>query len=208
MVDQSRNELMMLSTHGDDNQLSVNRLPIGKNIVTAVPSRDRDKLFVLTSGEERRLNESDEKPQLFVVSGGLQPKVEQAYELTARLQKLALDPEGEWAVVHEAGGVVVNVNELILVNLAKPGSEPISKTIRSTGGAPQRFTFTPPLTLPSGAQHRLLVVETSLTLAAISSCGAATSISPISVSFRDGSPGKPTPSRLRTVLRPPSQPTR
>jgi hypothetical protein len=210
MVDQSRNELMMLSTHGDDNQLSVNRLPIGKNIVTAVPSRDRDKLFVLTSGEERRLNESDEKPQLFVVSGGLQPKVEQAYELTARLQKLALDPEGEWAVVHEAGGVVVNVNELILVNLAKPGSEPISKTIRSTGGAPQRFTFTPPLTLPSGAQHRLLVVETTQDVSVIdlahpeaaeitvplSRTAAGQLAQPAQIAFHDTLPGTETASYL------------
>jgi hypothetical protein len=40
-----------------------------------------------------------------------------------------------------------------------------------------------------------------------SSGGMATSISPSSVSTLLGSPGKPTLSSLRTVLRPPSQPT-
>lgn len=167
LVDRARNELMMLSTHGDQNQLSVERLRIGKNIVIAQPSRDREQLFVLSSGERRRLNESDEKPQLTVVSGGLQPAVEQVYELSAPLQKLALDPEGEWAVVHDAGGVVVNVNELILVNLAEPSAVPLPKTIRSTGGAPQRFTFTPRLTLPGGGRHRLLVVETNQDVAVL-----------------------------------------
>jgi hypothetical protein len=58
------------------------------------------------------------------------------------------------------------------------------------------------------SQNRLMVSRISVTLAAISSCGTPTSISPISVSVREGSPGKPTPSSLRTVLRPPSQPTR
>jgi hypothetical protein len=160
MVDQRRNEVMMLSTH-DENQLAVERLPIGKNIVAAQPSRDNDKLFVLTRGDQPRTQPEDEKPQLFVISGGIQPKVLQKYELTQPLQKLALDPEGEWAVVHDAGGVVVNVNELILVDLAKPERAPIFKTIRSTGGAPERLTFTPPLTLPSGERHRLLVVQTN-----------------------------------------------
>lgn len=167
VVDRSRNELMMLSTHGDENQLSVRRLRIGKNIVTAQPSRDREQLFVLSGGEQRRLNASDEKPQLSVVSGGVQPALEQTYELSARLQKLALDPDGDWAVVHDAGGVVVNVNELILVNLADPSAAPLPKTIRSTGGAPQRFTFTPPLTLPGGERHRLLVVETNQDVAVL-----------------------------------------
>ena len=41
----------------------------------------------------------------------------------------------------------------------------------------------------------------------MSSGDAVTSISPSSVSTFDGSPGNPTPSSLRTVLRPPSQPT-
>ena len=58
------------------------------------------------------------------------------------------------------------------------------------------------------SQNRRSVSPSPATVAAISSGGTPTSISPISVSVREGSPGKPTPSSLRTVLRPPSQPTR
>ena len=210
MVDVSRNELMMLSTRGADNRLSVDRLPIGKNVVTAQPSRDRDKLLVLTSGEARRIQESDEKPQLFVISGGLQPKIEQSYELTAPLRKLKLDPEGEWAVVYDAGGVVVNVNELDLVNLAEPGSAPLHLSIRSTGGAPQRFTFTPELTLPGGDRRRLLVVETNQDVSVIDlsrpkapevtvplpRTAAGQTAQPAQVAFHDTLPGQETASYL------------
>lgn len=168
MVDKARNELMMLTTHGEQNELEVERIQIGKNIVLAQASSDRARLFVLSSGDARRLHETDEPPQLAVVSGGLAPRLEKSYDLSDPLQKLVLDPAGEWAVVYDAGGVVVNVNELMLVNLAADGNSGLlSKTIRSTGGAPQRFTFTPPLTLASGARTRLLVVETNQDVAII-----------------------------------------
>ena len=50
--------------------------------------------------------------------------------------------------------------------------------------------------------------RTRPTMAATVAGSSVTSISPSSVSTLAGSPGKPTPSSLRTVLRPPSQPTR
>ncbi len=166
MVDAARNELMMLTTHGQD-ELAVERLSIGKNVVAALPSQDQRRLFVLTSGEARRLRDSDERPQLFVISGDAQPRVERVYQLTDPPKKLALDPAGEWAVAHEASGVVTNPNELILVQLTEPASEPLPKTLRSIGGRPQRFTFTSELTLPNGERRRLLVVETEQDVAII-----------------------------------------
>lgn len=57
------------------------------------------------------------------------------------------------------------------------------------------------------APNRSWVLRTSATVAATVSGDAAASITPSSVSTLEGSPGKPTPSSLRTVLRPPSQPT-
>lgn len=168
MVDQQRDELMMLTTDGD-RDLSVERLKIGKNIVTATPSNDRERLFVLTRGEARRLNEGDEVPQLFVIGGGSRPGIERRYELENPAQQLALDPLGEWAIAFDSGGVVVNLNELVLVNLAQPmtAENPLPKTLRSIGGRPQRFTFTTPLTLPNGETRRLLVVETEQDVAVI-----------------------------------------
>jgi len=168
LVDESRNELMMLTSPAES-KLEMTRLKVGKNIVTALPSADRQRLFVLSRGEERRLRESDEKPKLIVVDGATTPSILASYELGGPAQKLELDPQGEWAVVYDAGGVVVNSNELVLLDLAAsdPQKQQFAITLRSTGGQPERFTFTAPLTLPNGASHRLLVVETNQDLSII-----------------------------------------
>ncbi|MFZ5896469.1 MAG: hypothetical protein ACOY0T_35775 [Myxococcota bacterium] len=161
VVDKARNELLMLTTPAEG-ELSTARVPVGKDIVKAAPSADRERLFVLSRGDARRLRESDEKPRLTVVRGDTQPALLASYELGDPAQKLVLDPAGDWAVVYDAGGVVVNSNELVLIDLTlsdvKAALYPT--TLHSTGGQPERFTFTTPLTLPSGERHRLLVVET------------------------------------------------
>jgi len=164
--DSTRNEVMLLRSPGEG-ELDLRRLKVGKNIVATAPSFDRQNLFVLTSGDSRRLEESDEHPQLFVIDGGLQPGIKKVYQLENALKKLALDPSGEWAIVHQADGVVVNENELILVNLKDDDAAPIKKTIRSHGGSPERFTFTEPLAIPGGTTHRLLVVETDQDVAIV-----------------------------------------
>jgi hypothetical protein len=154
----------MMLTSPREGEIAVDRLRIGKQIVTLAPSLDRKQLFVLTRGEER-LHEGDEGPALAVVSGETRPSVSRLYPLSDPLQKLALDPQGDWAVVYDSGGVLVNLNELILVHLSQPEEPPLPKTIRSTGGRPERFTFTEALTLQDGAKHRLLVVETQKDIA-------------------------------------------
>lgn len=161
IVDANRSELLMLTSPSESN-LSVSRLKVGKNVALALPSEDRERLFVLSRGDERRLHETDEKPTLTVVEGGTSPNIFKTYELGDPAQKLALDPAGRWAIVYDTGGVVVNSNELVLVDLESddPANAMYSKTLHSTGGQPEHFTFTTPLTLPSGERHRLLVVET------------------------------------------------
>lgn len=159
VVDRPRGELMMLVSPRM-NHLSVKRLSIGKNIVRAVPSRDRELLLVLSRGVVPRLHRDDEKPLLSVISGGGDPELVEQYPLDDPLQELVLDPENEWAIAYNAEGAVVNVNELMLVHLAEPSEEPIPVTIQSSGGTPQRFTFTDPLSTPEGDSHRLLVIET------------------------------------------------
>lgn len=205
MADLARDELMMLTTHGD-NELAVERLKIGKNIVTAVPSANRQRLFVLTRGEDRRLKEGDEMPQLFVVRGGTTPEIEQHYDLSNPARQLALDPLGEWAIAFDSGGVVVNLNELMLVKLDQPmvkDENPRPLALRSIGGRPQRFTFTTPLTLPNGETHRLLVVETEQDVAVIDlehpevpeitvplpRTAANQAARPVEVTFHDDVPG-------------------
>jgi hypothetical protein len=159
VVDQQRDELILL-TSPRKNELDVERIRIGKNIVSAVPSRDGSLLLVLSRGVSPRLNPGDERPRLSLITGDPEPALVKQYELDDPLQKLVVDPAGEWAVAYSADGAVVNPNELILVHLAEPEELPIPITIRSSGGAPVRFTFTSPLTVPGGGAHRLLVIET------------------------------------------------
>jgi len=63
---------------------------------------------------------------------------------------------------------VVNLNELVLVNLAQTGADALSfKTLLSFGGSPKRFTFTSPLAVPGRAPRRFLIVERDADLALI-----------------------------------------
>lgn len=159
VVDESLDRVLMLgATSG--RELLTTPLKVGKNVVRAEASPDREHLFVLSRGVQPRRQPDDELPSLTVIAGGTSPRVEARYTLTDPLQGLAIDPEGEWAVVFDAGGVVVNPNELILVKLGDAGAEPLPKTIRSFGGRPTRLTFTSELAVPGGAARRLLIVET------------------------------------------------
>ncbi len=109
-------------------------------------SLDRKTLFVLSRGLQPQRTPHDEKPQLLLIDGSSTPKVSQAYTLTEPMNQLVLDPNNEWAVVYGSSGVVVNLNELVLVNLAQTGAEALSfKTLLSFGGSPKRFTFSAPL---------------------------------------------------------------
>jgi hypothetical protein len=158
VVDPSLDRVLMISASG--RKLSEKALEVGKNIVAAKTSPDKKTLFVLSSGVQPRKKPGDERPSLTVIDGGTKPRVEARFQLTDPLQGLAIDPEGEWAVVYDAGGVVVNPNELIFVNLKDTSQPPYPKTIRSFGGRPERFTFTSSLSLPKGGSRRMLIVET------------------------------------------------
>lgn len=157
-VDPSLDRVLMVTASG--RSLSEKALRVGKNAGTVKTSPDKKTLFVLSRGVQPRKKPGDERPSLTVINGGTKPSVEARFSLTDPLQGLAIDPEGEWAVVYDAGGVVVNPNELIFVNLKDPSQPPYPKTIRSFGGRPERFTFTSSLSLPKGGSRRMLIVET------------------------------------------------
>lgn len=140
--------------------LASRQIPLGRDVATAQASADRRTLFALSRGVQPRRNASDEPPQLMLIDGGTQPALEQIYALTEPMEQLVLDPKNEWAVVYGSSGVVVNLNELVLVDLARKGSDALSfKTLRSFGGSPKHFTFTTPLSVPGGAPKRFLIVE-------------------------------------------------
>jgi hypothetical protein len=140
--------------------LSAQSIPLGKDLAAAQTSADRKTLFVLSRGVQPQRNPSDEPPQLLLIDGSTSPKVEQSFTLNEPMDQMALDPKNEWAVLYGGSGVVVNPNELELVDLSATGSDAItSKTLRSFGGKPNRFTFTAPLVVPGSDPKRFLIVE-------------------------------------------------
>jgi hypothetical protein len=140
--------------------LTSRSIGLGTDLVAARVSADRKTLFALSRGVQPQRSPNDERPQLLLIDGGTSPKVAQTYTLTEPMDQLALDPQNEWAVIYGGDGVVVNLNELVLVNLAQTGADALSfKTLLSFGGSPRRFTFTAPLSVPGGDPRRFLIVE-------------------------------------------------
>lgn len=213
VVDSALDRVLML-TASSDRSLRTTPLAVGKNIVATEVSRDSSSFFVLSRGVQPRRNPGDEFPSLTVIDGGTTPKITARYTLTDPLQGIAIDPQGEWAVVYDAGGIVVNPNELIFVNLADPESEPVSKTLRSFGGRPERITFTSKLTVPNGAPRRYAIVETGQDVSLVDlsdllrdevtlllpKTPSGASGKPLEVAFHDGDADDATDARIAVRL--------
>lgn len=213
LIDPPLDRALMITAAGDGG-LGSRPLRVGKNVVATATSPDRSRLFVLSKGVQPRRSPKDELPSLTVIDGGTKPRVLARYTLTDPLQGLAIDPEGRWAVVYDAGGIVVNPNELIFVDLADPEAEPVSKTIRSFGGRPERLTFTAELSVPNGAPRRFLIAETGQDVALIDLSDLTrdeiTVIlpqtpygkpgKPLEVAYHDGEPDDPTDARIAVRL--------
>lgn len=205
---------VLMLTSGSDLELGGGSIAVGKNLATMKPSAARDKLYVLSRGVQPRVNPDDELPSLTVIEGDSSPKRTARYELTDPLSGLAVDPLGEWVVVYDAGGVVVNPNELILVKVDEPDVEPIAKTIRSFGARPQRLTFTSELKLPNGPARRLLIVETEQDVTLVDLLNplrdevtivlpktpSGVSSQPAQVAFNDGNPDDVNDARIAIRL--------
>ena len=163
LIDESVNAADIL-TIGSDLQLNQSRQKAGLGVVNAKSSPSGDRLFVLSRGQVPRTKPADERPALRVYDGKGSGAVLGTYPLSAALDGLAIDPQGQFVVVYAAGSsntFVDNPNELVIIDTSKPASatNPVPKTLRSFGGRPQRLTFTESLQLPSG-ERRLLLVET------------------------------------------------
>jgi hypothetical protein len=133
---------------------------LGTSLAATQVSADRKTLFALSRGVQPQRTPDDERPQLLLIDGDSTLRASRSYPLTEPMESLVLDPKNEWAVVYGGSGVVVNLNELVLVNLAESGADALSfKTLLSFGGNPKRFTFTAPLAVPGGDPRRFLIVE-------------------------------------------------
>lgn len=159
LSDDPLSRVMVLTSTGGE-QLSRTALPVGHHIARLQPDVSGNGLLVLSKGVQPRRQADDELPSLTLIDTAGEPQVAARYELSEPFESVTLDPEGRWAVLSGADeNFVTNPNQLVLIDLTDPEFEPVTKTIRSFGAAPDRFQFTPALDVPGGAR-RFLVVET------------------------------------------------
>ena len=214
---------VVLLVPGPDQSLRLDRVQVGKHILTVTPSPKRNKLFVLSAGHRAGIGDSepDEKPSLTVIEPGAAAPV-QTYvlaSLTDPLAGLAIDPiEERWAIMYATTdsnqAFVQNPNELVFLDLTQPPETAtlVEHTLHSFGGRPARLTFTPSLSLP-GRAARLLVVESDQDLAILDLENPANEISvpltsgtdarrltPAGVVVDDGDPARDDDARIGVRL--------
>ena len=164
VVDSTANRVLVL---GVDEKLALvpTSLPIGHGYVASGTTPDGTGLLVLSRGDvPRRKAPNDQLPRLSLVRGGDKPTVAQTFALSDPLSGLSIDPEGRYAIVFPSASdtaFVANPNELSIVDLdsAASSTNPLPTTLRSFGGRPESFFFTPNLDI-AGQSRRLLCVLT------------------------------------------------
>jgi len=186
LVDAPVNRVVLLSAQADQ-QISKRSWPIGHNFLSAAISADAQSLLVLSQGDWPRLKAADEQPSLTVITVSASAPFDvqaKQYLMSEPLSNLVIDndpQQKQWAVAYagppmsgsKQTSFVENPNLIVIFDLTRPPNpdsraavdpnvapNPISRTIQSFGGTPQRLTFTPKLQLPNGVQRRLLVIET------------------------------------------------
>jgi len=219
LIDSAAQRLLLMSVQGDL-ELAMQSYPLDPGFAQALPTPDRERLLVLAHGVVPRRTADDAPPSLSVYGGGATTPTEllARYELTDPLSGLAVDPQSAYAVMYasaaDATSFVQNPNELILTDLGRqPAADnPFPLTVRSFGGTPQAFTFTPTLSLPGG-QRRLLVVQTDRDVAIVDLAhldlpeitvkltGGTQTLVPGGIAVSDGDPDPSTDTDARLAIR-------
>jgi hypothetical protein len=211
VVDTGAERLLMLPVDADQ-RLAPTSLPLPEGFAVATPTDDRKRLVVVSRGVVPRRRATDAGPAVTIVSGGPEPSIEHGFALSDPLSGVALDPESKFAVLYPSpddSPFIENPNELVLVDLERgeAADNPSSRTLRSFGGQPQRFLFTPSLELPGGST-RLLVVGTDRDVSLVDLgrlaqpeitvrlTGGSTPVTPAALVVSDGEPGKSDDARI------------
>ncbi len=132
----------------------VTTVPIGRRPIWAIPTPDRERLLVITRGEEALARgQVDEEPTLWVVDPD-RPEAPLGFEVGSPFDRLAIASDSSLAVAHfsdsgpDAEGFFRNPNELAFVDLRDGGAPPVIKTLRSFGSAPTAVVLSPPMVVP------------------------------------------------------------
>ncbi len=176
-VDTARDRVVAIETAEGLPQLRSYR--IGRNAIFATPTPERDRLAVITRGEEAlRKGQVDEAPKLWIVDLSAPETVAQSYEIGSAFDRLAIASDGSVAVAYFSSGgfdattgVFRNPNELAIVDLQSAPSDtnPVLRTVRSFGSAPDGVVLSPPMRIPGALDETprvfaFLLAENTLTL--------------------------------------------
>ncbi len=135
-------------------------VPVGRRPIWASPTFDRDRLLVITRGEEALARgQVDEEPALWNVDVDDPSAAPARYAIGSPFDRLAVSADGALAVAHfsesgpDAEGFFRNPNELAFVDLSLPASDDkvTLKTLRSFGSAPSAVVLSPPMVVPGAA---------------------------------------------------------
>jgi len=162
IVDVAAERVLLLPVN-QDLTLAPTSIPVGRGFASSATTPDGQRLLVLSHGDVPREKPTDQAPSLAVIEGGQEPKLRFSYDLGDPLSGLAVDPESRFAVVYPSladSAFVENPNELSVVDLtaAPSAANPTPLTLRSFGGRPQGFFFTPTIGVPGGARRLLAVL--------------------------------------------------
>lgn len=131
---------------------------IGRRAMFASPTPDKERLVVITRGEEAVVEgQVDEEPMLWLVDVTIPGAEPVGYDIGSPFDRIAMAADGSVAVTYySAGGfdaesgVFRNPNELAVVRLTEaPGDDnPVVRTVRSFGSAPDGVVLSPPMVIP------------------------------------------------------------
>lgn len=158
----------------------VTAVSVGRRPIWAAPTLDRERLLVITRGEEALVRgQVDEEPMLWNVDVENPGTAPIAYPIGSPFDRLAISADGALAIAHfsdagpDAEGFFRNPNELAFVDLTRPAGpdNPTLKTLRSFGAAPTAVALSPPMAIPGAddptprvfafvlAENRVTVVD-------------------------------------------------
>ncbi len=154
-VDSSRDQAIVIDATEDKPR--VVRYAVGRRAIFATPTPDRQHLAVITRGEEAlRRGQIDQDPFLWLVDVTDPTSVPVGYAIGSPFDRLAIATDGSVAVAYfssagpDSEGFFRNPNELAVIDLTQPPSDtnPVIKTMRSFGSAPDGVVLSPRMAVP------------------------------------------------------------
>jgi hypothetical protein len=156
-VDGRFDRAVVIGVAGDATRIDT--FSIGRRAIAITPTPDRTGVAIVTKGHEAvKRGEVDEDPGLYVLRVTETDVVTAPirYELGSPFDRISIAADGSLAVAYfsEGGpdeeGLFRNPNEIAVIDLMQPPSDenPLLRTIRSFGNAPDGVVLSPPMTIP------------------------------------------------------------